>query len=164
MSVLCRALVLGDNVSTDLIHPPDSFSRNLDRLASGFLRGAAPQWSDLDFRGAVILAGENFGCGSSREVAASVFIQRGVRLVLARSFARIFYRNLVNLGMPIGLLESEPPWPAGSLLQIELDEQRCSLRGEGRQLEYRLPAPFLQRIVKAGGLLSLLGSREADRA
>lgn len=162
MSIVCRAFVVGDDVSTDLIHPPDAFSTDPEMSGAGFMRGVCPNWAAEETRGALVLAGENFGCGSSREVAASVFLHKGIRMVLARSFARIFYRNLINLGMPVAELLESPPWPTGVLQRVELDETAGWLEADGRRLGFRPAQPFVQRIIEAGGLLNLLSCWTPD--
>ncbi|NDY43574.1 3-isopropylmalate dehydratase small subunit [Dissulfurirhabdus thermomarina] len=155
--VTVPVFVLGDDVSTDLLHPPDYFSLDPARIREGFLRGVSEEWSRRVPPGAVIVAGRNLGCGSSREVTAQVFRERGVRLVLARSFARIFHRNLVNLGIPHRSVEGAVPWPPGTELEAVLDlEGRRLFATGGPALRFAPPSPFADRVAAAGGLLGLL--------
>jgi 3-isopropylmalate dehydratase small subunit len=153
------AYILGDNVSTDQLHPPDYFSLDPERMKKGFLLGVSRRWAECVPPGSIIVAGENFGCGSSREVTAQVFKERGIRLVLARSFARIFFRNLVNLGVPACTLESPPPWPPGTEVEVTLDMERHVITAADYELRFSPLSPLALRIIEAGGLLGLLEDR-----
>ena len=98
-----RVWLLGDHVNTDLIHPPSCFSLDETKMKYGLRVGmerldrkADPDNTQDDL---VIVAGENFGCGSSRETSVRALFASGVRAIVAKSFARIFYRSLVNRGI-----------------------------------------------------------------
>ncbi len=148
-----NAYIIGDNICTDLIHPPDFFSLDQKRRQQGFLRGVSAKWADTITPGAIIIGGDNFGCGSSREVTAQVFHDRGVSLVLARSFARIFYRNMVNLGIPVCRYQGEHPWQHGEEIKVELDAEACMIKNCRASLSYEPPSNFVKHLVKSGGLL-----------
>ena len=96
-----RVLVFGDNVNTDELHP-SRFLLDDRTVRSGFLQAAAgyEQVGSGDVAGRIVVAGDNFGCGSSRETGARSFLLAGVRAVVGRSLARIFSRNVRNLGLP----------------------------------------------------------------
>lgn len=96
-----KALVLGNEVSTDYLHPAAYFSLEHDRVKDGFLRGLDDEVRESFEDGGIIVAGTNFGCGSSREVYAKAMAYNGVAAVIAKSTARICYRNLVNNGILI---------------------------------------------------------------
>ncbi|PLX47461.1 MAG: hypothetical protein C0613_13980 [Desulfobulbaceae bacterium] len=153
-----RAYIMGDNICTDLIHPPDYFSLDKNRRQQGFLRGVSAKWADSIRPGAIIIGGDNFGCGSSREVTAQVFADRGVSLVLARSFARIFYRNMVNLGIPLCRYRGDHPWQHGEEIKVELDERQCRITNCQASLIYDAPSQFVQKLVASGGLLCAIDS------
>ncbi len=148
-----RAYIIGDNICTDLIHPPNYFSLDKSRREKGFLRGVSTKWADTIRPGAIIIGGDNFGCGSSREVTAQVFHDRGVKLVLARSFARIFYRNMVNLGIPVCRYRGDHPWQHGEEIKVEHDGNACLIRSDQTSLTYEPPSSFVQHLVANGGLL-----------
>ncbi len=97
-----KAWKFGDNISTDLIAPGRYFHlrSNLPELAKHVLEGARPEFALLVQNGDFVVAGENFGLGSSREHAPVIIKLAGVKAVLAKSFARIFYRNCINIGLP----------------------------------------------------------------
>lgn len=119
----------------------------------GFLRGVSAKWADTIKPGAIIIGGDNFGCGSSREVTAQVFHDRGVTLVLARSFARIFYRNMVNLGIPVCRYQGHHPWQHGDEIKVLHDEDACLIKSEQATLTYEPPSSFVKHLVANGGLL-----------
>ncbi len=149
-----RAYIIGDNICTDLIHPPNYFSLDKNKRQKGFLRGVSAKWADTIKPGAIIIGGDNFGCGSSREVTAKVFHDRGVSLVLARSFARIFYRNMVNLGIPVCRYRGAHPWQHGDEIKVDLDQEACLVKNCQASLNYEPPSPFVTRLAENGGLLS----------
>jgi 3-isopropylmalate dehydratase small subunit len=148
-----QAYIIGDNICTDLIHPPDYFSLDKNRRQRGFLRGVSAKWADTIQPGAIIIGGENFGCGSSREVTAQVFHDRGVKIVLARSFARIFYRNMVNLGIPVCRFQGAHPWQHGTEITVQYDAEACQIKTNQASLTYEPPSSFVKHLVACGGLL-----------
>ena len=103
---MSRIWMLGDNVNTDVIIP-GRYNVTTDRaqLARYCLCEVLPEFSQQVQAGDVVMAGHNFGCGSSREHAPADLLASGVRAVIARSFARIFYRNAVNIGLPVIVCE-----------------------------------------------------------
>ncbi len=149
------AYVVGENISTDLIHPPNFFSLDKNIRKQGLLHGYNPEWAKTIEPGSVIIAGHNLGCGSSREVTARVFADRKIKLVCALSFARIFYRNMVNLGIPIATITSRIPWQEGSKVTIIYDEENQTISAqEGQHIELAPPSPFARKIISQGGLLN----------
>jgi 3-isopropylmalate/(R)-2-methylmalate dehydratase small subunit len=151
----------GDNVDTDAIIPA-RFLNVSDRelLAKNCFADLRPEFSRSARPGDIIVAGSNFGCGSSREHAPLAIKAAGVSVVIAKSFARIFYRNAFNIGLFI--LESEEAFKSfdeGS--SIEADLESGEIRSEdGRVRVYAKPIPaFMREIVQAGGLVPYIRSR-----
>ncbi|MCD6521363.1 3-isopropylmalate dehydratase small subunit [Candidatus Calescamantes bacterium] len=143
----------GDNISTDLIIPGRYFHLrgNLSELAKHVMEDADPDFVKKMRKGDFIVAGENFGCGSSREHAPWVIKIAGVRAVLAKSFARIFFRNAINIGLPLIECDTEN-FKEGD--EIEVDIERGEVRNITRDFKVaftQLP-PFLREILNAGGL------------
>src|SRR6202011_6110881 len=103
---MARIWMLGDNVNTDVIIP-GRYNVTTDRaqLARSFLCEVLPEFSQQVQVGDIVMAGHNFGCGSSREHAPAALQACGVQVIIARSFARIFYRNAVNIGLPVLVCE-----------------------------------------------------------
>ncbi|HFD39278.1 MAG TPA: 3-isopropylmalate dehydratase small subunit [Anaerolineae bacterium] len=145
----------GDNVDTDVIIParylnlstPEELAPHcLEDLDAGFAGQVQP--------GDMIVAGENFGCGSSREHAPLALKGAGVSAVVARSFARIFYRNAINVGLPI--LESPAAvegTEAGHRLEIDLEAGRIRNLTTGQTYRAEPYPPFMLEIIRAGGLV-----------
>lgn len=155
-----RCWVYGDNVNTDVIFPgrytytlrePDEIAAHaLEDLDPTFARGAQP--SD------VIVAGANWGCGSSREQAVTTLKAAGVALIVAASFARIYFRNCINQGLlPVTIPELHTRLRTGDTLVWDRDAWTITAAGETYAIP-RLP-PSAQAIMDAGGLLPMLQRR-----
>jgi 3-isopropylmalate/(R)-2-methylmalate dehydratase small subunit len=158
---LARAWVFGDNVDTDGIIParyltstdPTELARHaLEDLDPGFVTGVQP--------GDVVFAGKNFGCGSSREHAALALKGAGVAAVVAVSFARIFFRNAINTGLPISTCP-EAVRATGPGDEVEVDPVGAEVRNVTRGLSFDSePLPdFVLEIVAAGGLVPWVRER-----
>lgn len=120
---------------------------------------------DADFASKVqpgdyIVGGENFGCGSSREQAPSVLKALGVQAVIAKSFARIFYRNAINIGLPVIISkELYEDVSAGDAITVSLETGTIEYKGKTYECT-KLP-PYMQNILNKGGLISFLNKEEA---
>ena len=160
-----RAWVYGDDVNTDVIFPgkytytvkdPAEMARHaLEDLDPLFAREARP--------GDVIVAGRNWGCGSSREQAVTCLRGLGIRYIIAQSFARIYFRNAVNNGLlPIVCPEAVAANQPGEAVTV--DPERCVVRCSAG-LEFSFPplSPSVAAILQAGGLLPMLRARFAAR-
>jgi 3-isopropylmalate/(R)-2-methylmalate dehydratase small subunit len=162
MKIQGMALVMGDNVNTDVLHPSQFYSLDDRRVRSGFLQAAAgyEALGTSDLAGRVIVAGENFGCGSSRETGARAFLLAGVRAVVARSLARIFSRNVRNLGLAAVECPSLPALAPD--VEVEIDLARSQLHVPSASLILALTPldPFWVEVLGAGGLLPFLGIGE----
>lgn len=156
-----RVWKFGDHVDTDAIIPARFLNvSDQELLAENCFVDARPDFARTVRPGDVIVAGNNFGCGSSREHAPLAIKAAGVSVVIAKSFARIFYRNAFNIGLPI--LESEEAYTSfeeGSPIQVDLESGE--IRGEDRAvpiLAKPIP-PFMREIVEAGGLVPYIKKR-----
>ena len=112
--------------------------------------------------GDIMVAGDNFGCGSSREHAPIAIKASGISCVIANTFARIFYRNAINIGLPI--LECEAAAngiDAGDEVEVDFDTGVITDVTKGESWQAAAFPPFIQNIIKAGGLLKSLKEREA---
>src|SRR5512136_1123042 len=114
-----RAWIFGDDVDTDVIIPGKYLrTKDLTLLASHVMEGLDPNFSSQVKKGDLIVAGRNFGCGSSREQAPLALKEAGISAVVAKSFARIFYRNAINIGLP--LIEADVPCREGDTVEVGL--------------------------------------------
>jgi len=157
-----KALVMGDNVNTDVLHPSRFFSLDDRTVRAGFLQAASgyEQVGGSDLAGRIIVAGENFGCGSSRETGARAFLLAGVQAVVARSLARIFSRNVRNLGLPAVECPSLPALAPDTVVELDLGRGRLSVPAEALELPLTPLDPFWTAVLQAGGLLTFLGLGE----
>jgi len=146
-----RAWIFGDDVDTDVIIPGKYLrTKDLSLLASHVMEGLAPSFSSQVKKGDLIVAGRNFGCGSSREQAPLALREAGMAAVVAKSFARIFYRNAINIGLP--LVEADVNCAQGEIVEVDLASGTVrfgSLVVQGT----RLP-DFLLEILQDGGLVA----------
>ncbi|HOO54905.1 MAG TPA: 3-isopropylmalate dehydratase, partial [Methanothrix sp.] len=114
-----KAWVFGDDVDTDVIIPgPYLRTKNIKELACHAMEGLDPDFAKNVKPGDVIVAGKNFGCGSSREQAPLALREAGVACVVAKSFARIFYRNAINVGLPV--VEADVECREGDEVEVDL--------------------------------------------
>ncbi len=151
-----------DNVDTDVIIP----ARYLNTSVASELAAHCMEDIDKDFvknvkKGDIIVAGANFGCGSSREHAPLAIKESGISCVIATTFARIFYRNSINIGLPIlECREASEKIQAGDEVEVDFDS------GEIRDLTLGLTfkaepfPPFMQAIIAEGGLINYLSKEE----
>jgi 3-isopropylmalate/(R)-2-methylmalate dehydratase small subunit len=144
----------GDNIDTDLIIAARYLNTSDPReLAKHVMEDADPNFLSKLQPGDIIVAGENFGCGSSREHAPIALKAAGVGAVVAKSFARIFYRNAFNTGLPIFELPNTEALNEGDKLVIAPDAG--TIVNETTQQTYRFSPipPFMQELLQAGGLM-----------
>jgi len=152
--------LLGDHVNTDMLHPPDYFSLDADRMKEGIRQGRrrlkAAAAADFAAEGIVIVAGENFGCGSSRETSVRALAACGLKAVVAQSFARIFHRSLTNLGIPaLVCRDIQNHVSDGDPIALSIKDGSITLRSEQR---YGCAAldPHVMKILACGGLVAYL--------
>lgn len=159
-----RAFIFGDNIDTDVLAPGHLMKLAPEELAKHCLVAVDPLFARLVKPGDFVIAGRNFGLGSSREQAAVSLKLLGVKAVLAPSFARIFFRNAINLGLPALVFEGGSTIAAGDELDLELATGRLRnlTRGDAHQLK-PLP-PDLIKVIEAGGLMEMLKRRFAAGA
>jgi 3-isopropylmalate/(R)-2-methylmalate dehydratase small subunit len=151
-----RAWVLGDGVSTDAIMPGRfNLTTDRDALARACLCEARPEFAAAVRPGDVIVAGRNFGCGSSREHAPVSIAAAGVVAVVAASFARIFARNAVNIGLPV-IRCSEAVTVISDGDDIEVDVRSGVVTAGAHRWRGEAPSALAIRIAEAGGLVELV--------
>ncbi len=155
MKIKGKTWKFGDDVDTDAIIPARYLNTSSPiELAAHCMEDADPGFASRVKPGDIIAAGKNFGCGSSREHAPIAIKAAGVSCVVARSFARIFYRNAFNMGLPIlECPDGAERIRAGDELEIDLDSG--VIENHTRKETYRAQAipPFMQKLIKAGGLI-----------
>lgn len=148
-----RVWRFGDHVDTDQIIPAERLiSQNNDRLGEFLFERVRPDMVKEVRRGDIIVAGKNFGCGSSREHAPRAIKQAGINCVVAESFARIFYRNSINVGMlPI---ECKIEADEGDVLTLNLKNGRIINQTKGKEWQFSPFPPFIKELMEKGGLMA----------
>jgi 3-isopropylmalate/(R)-2-methylmalate dehydratase small subunit len=159
-----KAWKFGADLDTDLIIPARYLNTSDPKeLAKHCMEDADPEFAGKVSVGDVIVAGNNFGCGSSREHAPIAIKAVGISCVVAASFARIFYRNAFNLGLPI--LESPEAAEAvktGDELEVNLATGKITNLSQGSTYQAQPVPPFMQELLAAGGLMPYVMKRLAD--
>lgn len=151
----------GDNVDTDVIIP----ARYLNSSDPAELASHCMEDIDKDFVGKVkagdlIVAEKNFGCGSSREHAPAAIKAAGVSCVIAETFARIFYRNAINIGLPIiECPEAAKRIRAGDEVEVDFDTGVIYDKTQETQFKGQAFPPFMQKIIDAGGLINYINAQ-----
>jgi 3-isopropylmalate/(R)-2-methylmalate dehydratase small subunit len=154
-----RAFVFGDNIDTDVLAPGQWMKLDAAGLARHCLEAVDPDFARSVRPGDIVVAGANFGLGSSREQAAVSLKLLGVSAVLAVSFARIFYRNAINLGLPALIFPDAGEIRAGDQLCVEAGAGRVENLSQGWTREMTRMPPHLIAMIEAGGLIPHLKRR-----
>ena len=150
-----NALCYGDNVDTDVIIPARYLNTSDPKeLASHCMEDIDPDFLQKVKPGDIIVAGSNFGCGSSREHAPLAIKTAGISCVVAKSFARIFYRNAINIGLPI--IVCDGAFANGDALTVDLTAGTLENKTNGQRYTFPPFPPFLQKIIEAGGLMNAM--------
>ena len=145
----------GANIDTDVIIAARYLnSSDPEHLAKYVMEDADPEFPKKLQRGDIIVAGENFGCGSSREHAPIALKAAGVAAVVAPSFARIFYRNAFNMGLPIFELPESLEIKEGEEISIDLDNGKITNNTTNKTYDFIAIPPFMQELIAAGGLIN----------
>lgn len=149
-----RVIKLGDNIDTDVIYPGKYLPIiEASEMAAHALEGIDPSFPERIGRGDIIVAGSNFGCGSSREQAATCLAAAGIGAVVAKSFSRIFYRNAINQGLPpIECAQAADMIEEGE--EVEVDLAGGQLRYSGGSLSFAALPEFVMEILNDGGLIA----------
>ena len=152
----------GDNVDTDVIIParylnssdPAELAKNcMEDIDKDFVKRVKP--------GDIMVANKNFGCGSSREHAPIAIKAAGVSCVIAETFARIFYRNAINIGLPIiECPEAAQGIASGDEVEVNFDSGVITDKTTGATYQGQAFPPFMQKIIKEGGLINYINAKE----
>jgi 3-isopropylmalate/(R)-2-methylmalate dehydratase small subunit len=156
-----RAFVYGDRIDTDLLAPGYAMKKGPEALARHTLEAVDPDFAGSVQPGDMVLGGADFGIGSSREQAAISLKTLGVSAVLAKSFARIFYRNCLNIGLPALVFDPAGKVSAGDQLSLDLAAGRLTNLTTDKAYDVPpLPAHLLE-MIEAGGLMAHLKTQLA---
>jgi 3-isopropylmalate/(R)-2-methylmalate dehydratase small subunit len=154
-----------DDVDTDVIIPARYLvTIEPDELAQHVMEDIDPEFAGTVEPGDIIVAGKNFGCGSSREHAPIAIKAAGVSCVIAESYARIFFRNAINIGLPViespeAVREAE----SGDVLEVDTEEGWIVNTRSGRSYEIKAYDQFIQEIIASGGLMEAVAKRVQEK-
>lgn len=151
-----KALKYGDNINTDLISPPQYLEKSLDVIAQHAMEGIDEQFSQRVAPGDVLVAGENFGPGSSRETAPIALKMAGVGAIVAKFFARIFYRNAINIGLPVLECQEVDNISDGDILEVNLSAGLITNKTKGETYKVAPLSEPVMDVLSAGGLIPFL--------
>ncbi len=150
-----KAWKFGDDVDTDQIIPAERLvSSNLDHLNDFIFEKVRPGFAQNVGKGDVLVAGKNFGCGSSREHAPLSLMEAGFSVIIAESFARIFYRNSMNIGLL--LVECKTDIPERDVVSVDIKEGVVTDKTTGKTWKFEKYPGFIGELVEAGGLVNLV--------
>lgn len=153
-----KVYVFGDNIDTDQIYPGSYLElTEIDKIAEHCMEGADPLFSKKFERGGIIIARNNFGCGSSREHAAITLKEIGVAAIVAESFSRIFYRNAINLGLPLVLCKDVGKYLTNNDV-ISLNLETGELLNHTLEMSITCEAidEYAMEILDNGGIVNML--------
>jgi 3-isopropylmalate dehydratase, small subunit len=151
MTVKGKVWRFGDHVDTDQIIPAERLvSENLDHMGDYIFEKVRPDMAPAVKKGDIIVAGKNFGSGSSREHAPRSLLQAGISCVVAESFARIFFRNSINVGLL--LIECKTDIKENEVAEIE--PENGIIKCNGREYGFPQHPEFITSLIKAGGLMA----------
>ncbi len=154
----------GDNIDTDLIIAARYLNTSdASELAKHVMEDADPTFASKMSHGDIIVAGENFGCGSSREHAPIALKEAGVSAVIAPTFARIFYRNAFNMGLPIFELPEASEIEEGDTVRVDMDAGEIINVSQAKTYKFTPIPEFMQELVDAGGLIAFAKQEIANK-
>jgi 3-isopropylmalate/(R)-2-methylmalate dehydratase small subunit len=156
-----KAWVFGDNLDTDVIAPGRYMKFGIEEIAKHCLESVSPQFASAVRAGDAVVAGRNMGVGSSREQAPEALKHLGVSVLIAESFAGLFYRNAINLGLPAVACAQAKSIRPGDELAVDLERGSIENRTTGEALACEPIPPFLMTLIRDGGLLPHLEKRLA---
>ncbi|WP_457559218.1 LeuD/DmdB family oxidoreductase small subunit [Candidatus Harpocratesius sp.] len=153
-----RVWLVGDSIDTDLIVPSHVLTeQDNTKLLKATLESVIPNFAKLVQKGDIIIAGKNFGCGSSREEAVFVLKKLGIQAIVAESFARIFFRNAINLGLPvIKFPASQAIGKQFDKLQIDLIQGTVKNLNTQQIFKFSKFSPFILRYIEKGGAIQVI--------
>ena len=158
-----RAWKFGDDINTDVITPGRyTVTTDKKRLGEIAFIEYRPEFTKEVQQGDVLVAGYNFGCGSSREHSPVAIKAAGVSAVVAKSFARIFFRNAINIGLPLFVCDDTDKIDDGDAVEIDFQTGNICDETKGIVLKVKPLPTFMQKIVDSGGLVEFLRSGGYD--
>ncbi len=148
-----KAFVFGDNIDTDVIAPGGYLHLSIDQVKMHSMEAIFPDFPKMVEKGDILVAGNNFGSGSSREQAPVVLMELGISLVVAKGFARLFFRNAVNVGLSIGTIIGSTDIAQGDLVSYDVAGGEIRNVSKGTVTRFSPPQGALNDILNEGGIV-----------
>ncbi len=155
-----RCWIFGDNIDTDQIMPSQYLVLPMDEMLKHTLETQSESFAKQMEAGDFIVGGENFGCGSSREQAPLALKKLGVRAIIAKSFARIFFRNAINIGLLLIEIPSVEEFSEGDLLEVNVKEGLLKDATTSKNYNFFPPTGLVKDIFESGGLIQYLDNKK----
>ncbi len=150
-----KVWTFGKDIDTDIIIAARYLNTSVpEELAKHIMEDSDPEFVNKISKGDIIVAGENFGCGSSREHAPIALKAAGIAAVIAPTFARIFYRNAFNMGLPIFELAESAEINEGDEVTVDMDSGTITNNTTGKTYKFTPIPAFMQELIDAGGLMN----------
>ncbi|MBW2609227.1 MAG: 3-isopropylmalate dehydratase small subunit [Deltaproteobacteria bacterium] len=164
MNIEGKVWKFGDNIDTDVIIPARFLNvSDKGELVKNCFTDLRPDFSKGVSQGDIIVGGNNFGCGSSREHAPLAIKESGIAAIVAKSFARIFYRNAFNIGLPIlECREAVDPVKENDQIYLDLSTGEIVNRGSGERFSAKPIPDFMMQIIQAGGLVEYVRTQSIN--
>ena len=160
MKVTGKVWKFGDDIDTDRIIPARYLNTSdPEELAKHCMEDEDPGFTDRVSESDIIVAGKYFGCGSSREHAPIAIKASGISCVVAKNYARIFYRNAFNMGLPILECDETDLFETGHTLTVDFDSGLITHMESGKTYQTRPIPPFMQALVESGGLMKHIAEK-----
>lgn len=157
MSIITgRVLKYGDNINTDIISPPQYMELSIEDSAQYAMSAIDPEFSTKVKKGDIVVAGDNFGSGSSRETSPLTLKYLGVGAIVAKFFARIFYRNAINLGIPVVECEEADKISDNDVIEIDLEKGMIHNTTTGDLYTCSKLPSHIMTLINDGGLVANL--------
>ena len=154
-----KAWVFGDDIDTDVLAPGRYMKADIEEIARHCLEAIDPSFASGVKAGDIVVAGRNFGAGSSREQAPAALKHLGIAALVAESFAGLFYRNALNLGLPALICRDDKRIRQGDELKVDFEKSRISNLSTGESLAFEPRPAHLLPMGRDGGLLPHLEKR-----
>ena len=154
-----NAYTFGDNINTDIISPPQYMELTPQEAAKYAMNPIDPDFASTVKPGDIIVAGKNFGSGSSRETAPLSLRHLEIGAIVAKSFARIFYRNSINLGMPVVECDKADTINKGDALEIDFVQGVIINKTQNSSYQCSQLPPHILQLIQSGGLIAYLKTR-----
>lgn len=157
-----KAHKYGDNINTDIISPPQYMELSIEDSAPYAMSAIDPDFHKKIRKGDILVAGANFGSGSSRETSPLVLKYLGIQAIVAKFFARIFYRNAINVGIPVLECNAVDKISSGDELALQLEEGRILNMTTGESYPCSKLPPHIIKLIHAGGMFEYLQQQRSN--